>query len=414
MYLAERAAMPASTGRRRGRIGRTVLLLGATSLVTDISAEMVATVMPLYVVFQLGLSPMAFGLLEAVHQGVAAIVRIASGVVTDRWRRPKEVATAGYALSALAKLGLLLVPGGLGAVTSLVAVDRVGKGIRVAPRDALISRAAPPERLATAFGVHRALDTAGSMIGPFAALGVLALAPRAFDAVFLLSFLVAVVGVGLIGLLVDNPPSTVLGPGPARATSPVRAVLGERRVRALAGAAALLGLVTVSDAFLYLGLQRQVGFSPGLLPLLYVATAGVFLLLSVPAGAAADRVGRPRAFAAGYGALLAAYLVLLAPPAGWVTALLCVALLGAHYACTDGVLAALVSALVPVESRATGLAVVTTAAAATKLAASVLFGALWTACGVRAAIAVFAGGLLVLLAVAAALVRRARVEVAGG
>src|SRR5215216_1313925 len=152
-------------GRRRV-VGRTVLLLGLTSLFTDVSAEMVATVLPLYLVYTLGLSPLAFGVADGLYQGGAALVRVASGFVGDRWRRHKTVAAVGYGLSAACKLGYLVVGGALGGLSALILLDRTGKGIRTAPRDALISLSTPREHLGRAFGVHRALDTAGAMIGP--------------------------------------------------------------------------------------------------------------------------------------------------------------------------------------------------------------------------------------------------------
>lgn len=388
------------------RIGPTVFLLGLTSLITDISAEMVTTVMPIYMMFHIGMSPVAFGLLEGLFQGAAALLRLASGVVTDRWQRPKEVATAGYGLSALSKLGLVLLPGGLGAITALTVVDRLGKGIRTAPRDALIASATPPERLATAFGIHRALDTAGAMIGPFVSLGVLALAPRAFGTVFALSACIALIGVGMIGLLVKNPPAPPPTVPRPRLRAGLAVMLRDRRLRALLGAATLLGLATASDAFLYLVLQRRVGFNPGLFPLLYVGTAGVFLLLAIPAGRLADRLGRGRAFCAGYGLLLAAYMTLLVPADGWITVVLCVALLGAYYAATDGILMALVAAIVPAETRASGMALVTTAISLTKVASSVAFGVMWSAWGIGAAVAVFAIALAGALTVAMLLLAR--------
>nr|MBA3819564.1 MFS transporter [Deltaproteobacteria bacterium] len=403
MVVSEAGVAPVAHRRPR-RIGGTVVLLGITSMITDISAEMITTVMPIYVVFQLGLTPLAFGLLEGLYQGATALLRLASGVVTDRWQRPKEIATAGYALSALSKVGFVLLPGGLGAITALTVVDRFGKGIRTAPRDAMIAAAAPTERLATAFGIHRAFDTAGSMIGPFVSLAVLALAPRAFGAVFALSACIALIGVALVALLVRNPPVVAPRAARPRLRTGLAAMIGDRKLRALLVATTVLGLATASDAFLYLVLQRRIGFNPGLFPLLYVATAGVFLLLAVPAGRLADRIGRRRAFFTGYGLLLAAYVTLLVPFGGWAAVASCVVLLGAYYAATDGILMALVASIVPAETRASGLALVTTAASVAKVVSSIAFGALWSAWGTWVALAVFAVGLAVALAIAALLV----------
>ena len=186
MYVSLRdRPRPAPPRGRRARVAAPVVLLGVTSMFTDISSEMVAAVLPLFVTVGLGLSPLAFGVVDGLYQGVSAVTRLAGGYVADRTRRPKAVATTGYALSAASKLALLPV-GSLPALSAAVAIDRTGKGIRTAPRDALIAarrRAIP----GPAFGVHRALDTAGAMIGPLLAFVLLALLPGDFDAVFVVA-----------------------------------------------------------------------------------------------------------------------------------------------------------------------------------------------------------------------------------
>src|SRR5262249_16056464 len=159
------------------------LFLGLTSLFTDVSSEMVSTILPLYLVLYLQFTPLQFGIIDGLYQGAAVIVRVASGLVADRWRWPKTVAATASRLSALCKLGLLAVGSLWAGLVAVIVIDRTGKGIRTAPRDALISLSTPPEQLGMAFGVHRALDTMGAMIGPLLAFGLLALAPGAFDSV---------------------------------------------------------------------------------------------------------------------------------------------------------------------------------------------------------------------------------------
>ena len=203
-------------GVRSRRVSRNVVLLGLTSMFTDISSEMVATILPLYLVFGLGLSPLQFGVADGLYQGVTAFVRLGGGFVADRWRRYKEVAVFGYALSAVCKLGLVAVGSAWTALTAVLVLDRSGKGIRTAPRDAMISLSSEREDLGTAFGVHRALDTAGAMLGPLVAFGLLALVPRAFDAVFVVSFCVAMIGLGLLVLFVKNRRSHIAKRGTAR------------------------------------------------------------------------------------------------------------------------------------------------------------------------------------------------------
>ncbi len=159
-------------------VGPTVWLLGLTSLFTDISSEMITSTLPLYAMFSLQMSPAAFGLLDGVQQGGASLMRLAGGVVTDRWRQHKAVAVFGYAASAACRLGLLLVGRSPAGLTALTLVDRFGKGVRTSPRDAMISLSTPRAGLAAAFGVHRMLDTLGAMLGPIVAFAVLSRIPQ--------------------------------------------------------------------------------------------------------------------------------------------------------------------------------------------------------------------------------------------
>src|SRR5215216_1094044 len=191
--------------RARARVSSTVLLLGLTSLLTDISSEMVSAVLPLYLVIANGYSPLAFGMIDGLYQGGAALVRVGAGFVGDRWRRHKEVATAGYGVSAACRLALLTAGSSLGAIGAIVLADRTGKGIRTAPRDALISLTTEERNLGTAFGVHRAMDTTGAMLGPLLAFAILAAAPLAFHSLFLVSFCFAVVGLMVLVCFVRNP-----------------------------------------------------------------------------------------------------------------------------------------------------------------------------------------------------------------
>ena len=306
------AAKRESRVRIREHVGRTVFLLGATSLLTDVSSEMVSTILPIYIVFALGATPLQFGIIDGIYQGATALMRLLAGVAADRKGRHKPVAVAGYAISAVCKLGLLLVGSSLAALSAVVYADRVGKGIRTAPRDALISLSVHPKALGAAFGVHRAMDTAGAMLGPLLAFGLLEAAPRRYDAVFVVSFCFAIVGVAVIALLVRDDRAAPADPlsrrsrdGP-RDGPAARARLPQPRARRRRP-----GLATLSDGFLYLGLQDRIGFAPRYLPLLFVGTAIVFMVLAVPMGRLADRVGRGRVFVGGYVLLLCVYSSLL-------------------------------------------------------------------------------------------------------
>jgi MFS family permease len=369
------------------RVPRTVVLLGFTSLLTDISSEAVAAVLPLYLVYAAGFSPLALGFIDGLYRGAAAITALASGFWADRRKRHKEVATLGYGLSAITKLGLVAAGGAVAPIAAFVMLDRIGKGIRTAPRDALISLSASPKTLGTAFGVHRAMDTTGAMIGPLMAFGILALAPLAFTSVFLVSFCVAIAGLGVIALLVPSRVERTQSKPPLslRQMSPL---LLERRFRALVLVASLLGLATISDAFLYLALQRKLDLAPAIFPLLFVGVSLAFMVLAVPAGKLADRVGRGRVFVGGYVLLLPVYASLLAPDLGYLGAGFALALVGASYAATDGVLAALASGTLDEEVRGSGLSVLTTATNLSRFVASVGFGALWTWAGLNTAVLV--------------------------
>ena len=405
-------------GRRRTATGetarlpvkRTVFLLGLTSLFTDISAEMVVTVLPLYLVYIGNFSPLAFGVIDGLYNGATAIATLASGYVGDRFKKHKEVAATGYGLSAICKLLLVAAGTAMSAIGAIVLLDRAGKGIRTAPRDAMISLATPRASLGTAFGVHRAMDTVGAMLGPLVAFGLLAIAPLAFDSVFLVSFCFALIGVGILVLLVqperDRDAEGAEPPPPAT----LRGAFGLVKVprfRAVLVAGALLSLATASDAFVFLALEDAIDLGTTLFPLLFVGNAAAFMVLAVPMGRLADRIGRGRVLLLGYGALLAVYAVLLGPLGGWPLVVATLFLLGTYYAATDGVLMALGSPVIPDEIRGSGLALLRTTTSLARLVASIAFGAVWMLWGISAALAVFAAALVAAVLVSAFLFVRA-------
>ncbi|MFF4055937.1 MFS transporter [Streptomyces sp. NPDC001668] len=425
MYLTDRSA-PARAdtgqGRRRGLrpgVAPVVLVLGTVSLITDISSEMVTAVLPLYLVSTLGFTPLAFGTLDGVYNGVSALVQLTGGHLADRIRNHKLLAGLGYGLSALCKPLLLLVSS-IGALGTVLALDRTGKGLRTAPRDAMISLSTPSAKQGRAFGVHRAMDTTGAMLGPLAAFLILSAAADGYDAVFGVSTCVAVLGVVVLVLFVPGrrrggtdgsaaggeggDSEAVAGKPPVRVREAF-ALLRLPRLRALAGCAALLGLTTVSDAFVYLLLQRRAGIGEQWFTLLPLGTAVVFLLLAVPVGALADRVGRHRVFLAGHLALLTGYALLLWAPATPVLPFLVLALHGVFYAATDGVLPAALADIVPEELRASGLAIVGTSQALARFCCSLAFGAAWTVWGDGPALAASAVGLLCCAAIASRVLR---------
>lgn len=412
-------------GSGRSRVAPTVIGLGVVSLLTDISSESVAAILPLYITVVVGLGPLAFGFIDGIYQGISAFVRIAGGRWADRSDQPKWVAFAGYALSAVTRFGLLVVSG-FWAITSVVAIDRLGKGLRTGPRDALIATASEPEHLGRNFGVHRAMDTTGALIGPLLAFAVLAMFPvglAGYQTIFVFSFAFAVIGLAVLGLAVPNlrrqqgPSST--GPVPAvvaaeevATAKPLEKPAGPRwsdlnhpGLRRLLLAAGALSLVTIGDGFLYLALQDGGQIPNSFFPLLFVGTNLAYLALAIPIGKLADRIGRGRVFVGGYLLLLACYVIAGLQLGGIVGLVLVLLLLGTFYAATDGVLAALASLLVPAASRASGISAAQTVVALARFAASVGFGLLWQFTGLTTALLVMTVGLIVAIAAAAWLLR---------
>ncbi|MCB0080521.1 MAG: MFS transporter [Caldilineaceae bacterium] len=397
-------------------VGRTVFLLGLTSFLTDISAEMVSTTLPIYLMVMLHFTPFQVGLVDGLYQGAAVLVKVLSGLIADRYRKPKEVAATGYLFSALCKLGYLLVGSSWAAISGVVLLDRVGKGIRTAPRDAMIAASSQPTQLATAFGIHRALDTAGAMLGPLLAVAILMVAPGAYDAIFVVSLCIALVGVAVIGLFVHNPGRTSNAPDALPSSPPAEServsvrtalsLLAQPQFRRLVIIGSALALVTVSDGLLYLTLQRRLGLTTSFFPLLFVITAFIYMLLAIPVGRLADRLGHKRTFLAGYAVLALVYTVLLLPVNVYVAAGAMLLLLGIYYAATDGVLMALASGLLPPHLRSTGLALLTTGTGVARLLASTLYGAVWNWVGAEQALLVYIGGIVLVLVAASASLKR--------
>ncbi|MFC8620581.1 MFS transporter [Micromonospora purpureochromogenes] len=394
MYVSVRdrpGADPAGEpGRRLPRVGATVVLLGVVSLLTDVSSEMIAAVLPVYLTAELGLGLLAYGVVDGLYQGASALVRIFGGYLGDRSHRPKWVATAGYALSAASRLAMLPAHG-LGAVTAVVTVDRLGKGLRTAPRDALIADASDPRRLGRAFGLHRTLDTIGAAAGPLVAFSLLWFVPGSYSTVFVASFAFAVLGVAVMVLLVPDRRGRSTGALPVRRV--LRELTGPKLRRPLV-AAGVLGLFTIGDGFVYLSLQDRDQFAASYFPLLFVGTNVAYLTLAIPLGRLADRLGRSRVFVGGHLALLIAYLVAAAPVGGLGATVAALVLLGTFYAATDGVLAALVSRRVTSDARGSGIAAAQTVVVIARFAGALAFGSLWQLLGRQEALCLLAGLLM--------------------
>lgn len=391
-------------------VSSTVILLGVVSLLTDVSSESVSAVLPLYITAVLGMSPLAYGFIDGIYQGVSALVRMLGGWWADSSRRPKWVAFAGYAGSALARIGMLFTTTFAG-ITGVVTVDRLGKGLRTGPRDALIATAVPADQLGRNFGVHRALDTTGALAGPLLAFAVLALIPvglGGYRSVFAMSAAFAVVGAVVLAIMVPNLRTTAQPADRLAARAASRAGwrdLARPELRRLVIAAGILGLLTIGDGFLYLVLSQSSNLGAQYFPLLFVGTNAAYLALAIPLGRLADRVGRAKVFIAGHVVLLIGYLVAVSAMPDLARVLGTVLLLGTFYACTDGVLAALAARSVPEAARSRGISAAQTAVALARFGASVGFGILWQLAGRTPAMLVMAAGLAVAIPVAAWLLR---------
>lgn len=375
------------------RVNGTVLTLGLTSLFTDISSESVSSVLPLYFLVALRFTPFAYGFIDGLNQGAAALVSVLGGLVADRWQRYKSVAATGYGVSAASRFGLIAAGNFWPALVAVIGLDRIGKGIRTAPRDAMIALSSNPEALGVAFGVHRALDTLGALIGPVLAFAILDRTDNSFTAVFVMSCCAAVIGLAIILTFITNEPRPARAARP-RARTPftmrgAAALVREPRFGMLLVVSTALSLATISDGFFYLVLQRGMHFSIGFFPLLYVGTSLAYFLLAIPVGAVADRVGTGRVFVAGYVLLLLVYTALLRGSFSTPAVFLYLTVFGAYYAATDGVLRAHASALLPEELRTSGLGLLTTATSLASLFGSILFGALWTWRGPHFAVVCF-------------------------
>lgn len=379
------------SAKQVAQVNPVVWKLGWTSFLTDVSAEMVNSALPVYLVLYLRMSPLQFGAIDGVYNGLSvALVGLAAAFWADRTGRLKHAALAGYGASAVCKL-LLPAAGGIWSwILAIVWIDRTGKGIRTAPRDAIISLASSHSLLATSFAVHRALDAGGSLLGPLVAFAALWWLPTRYDVVWIISFGFALLGFATLWLLVPNPERAGRQLGREGSLRAAAALLFTRRFGRLASCGFLLSLVTISDGFMYLLLQEKGGIGAGLFPVFYVITACFYMLLSIPAGVVADRLGRVTVLLAGYSVLGLLYLFLtMLPAAGLWSIAACLFLFGLFYAATEGVLMAMASALVPSDIRASGLALMVTMVGIGKLISSVMFGWMWQAYGVGSALLAF-------------------------
>jgi MFS family permease len=381
-------------------IPRGVWALGVVSLCMDLSSELVHALLPLYMAVGLGASTLTIGIVEGIAESIALVVKVFSGVLSDLFRRRKPLVLLGYGLAALTKL-IFPLAASLGWVVAARFADRVGKGIRGAPRDALIADITPANVRGASFGLRQALDTVGGIGGPLLALAAMAYFAGDFRSAFWVAVVPAVLCVAVLLFGVEEP--AVVGAANAR-ESPLR-FSDARRLSAgywsVVIVAAVLTLARFSEAFLVLRAQN-IGLSVSAAPWVMVFMSTVYAVVSYPAGAAADRGRGAQLLWSGLITLVAADLVLAEARGPW-TVFAGAALWGLHMGLTQGLLAALVASEAPDDLRGTAFGVFNLACGIALLFASALAGWLWDAFGPRYTF--FAGAALALAALVALMVR---------
>jgi len=359
-------------------IPRGVWALGLVSMFMDISSEMIHALLPIYLVNVLGTSMTTVGFIEGIAEATAMITKVFSGTLSDWLGKRKLLAVIGYGLAAFTKPVFPLA----GTVSWFVAarfVDRIGKGIRGAPRDAMVADIAPEHARGASFGVRQSLDTIGAFIGPLLAIGLMLLTSNSFTLVFWVAVVPAFIAFAVLLFGVEEPEKHR------------REANGKRRLRladatrlsgafwAVVGVGALLTLARFSEAFLVLKAQT-VGVPIALVPAVLIAMNIVYALVSYPAGALSDRINRNTILIGGIGMLVIADFI-LAFSTAFPTVLIGVVFWGLHMGLTQGLLAALVTDTAPEDLRGTAFGVFNVANGAAMLASSVIAGGLWDAFG---------------------------------
>ena len=379
-----------------GNVWRTmpggIWALGFVSMLMDISSEMIHALLPLYMVTVLGTSVLAVGLIEGIAEATASITKVFSGALSDRLGKRKLLAALGYGLAALSK-PIFPLAGSLDWLIGARFIDRIGKGIRGAPRDALVADITPPAIRGAAFGLRQTLDTVGAFLGPLLAIGLMWLTANHFQTVFWVAVIPAFLAVAVLLLFVHEPRQVQ---GPQR----VRTPLSRRELARLGagywwvvGVASVFTLARFSEAFLILRGQA-VGLAPMWAPAVLVLMAVAYSLSAYPAGALSDRVSRVPVLGIGLIFLMAADLTLAFVPgiAGLVVG---VVLWGLHMGFTQGIFAALIADCAPAELRGTAFGMFNLLTGLALLMASVIAGALWDTAGYQATF-LMGGGFAVL------------------
>ena len=359
------------------RIPTGIWVLGLVSMLMDISSEMIHSLLPLFLVDVLGASALVVGLIEGLAESTALIVKVFSGALSDYLGKRKALAVLGYALGALTK-PLFAIASTAGLVLGARLLDRVGKGVRGAPRDALVADLAPSGVRGAAFGLRQSLDTVGALLGPLLAVGLMLLWADDFRAVFWVAVIPGLLAVALL-LLGVREPERHAG---AKRTNPIRRANLKRLSAAywwVVGIGAVFTLARFSEAFLVLRAQ-QGGIPVAFVPLVMVVMNLLYAGSAYPFGKLSDRMNRSTLLSMGLLVLIAADLVLAAND-HWLTIILGVALWGVHMGITQGLLATMVADTAPADLRGTAFGVFNLVGGIAMLLASAAAGLLWDRLG---------------------------------
>ena len=381
------------------RIPPAIWVLGCVSMLMDISSEIIHSLLPMFLVSSLGASVAAVGLIEGLAEAASPIVKVFSGALSDYLGNRKWLAVAGYALSAASKPFFAIAPS-FGYVLTARVVDRVGKGIRGAPRDALVADITPPEFRGAAFGLRQALDTVGAFLGPLLAVGLMLLWANDFRRIFWIAVIPGALAVLLLAVGINEPRHEAGG----KRVNPI----SRENLRQLSATywwvvaiGAVFTLARFSEAFLVLR-AMQSGMQQALIPLVMVAMNIVYMLSAYPFGKMADSMSHRKLLVAGLGFLVAADIV-LAHSSHWTTVLTGVALWGLHMGMTQGLLSVMVARTAPPTLRGTAFGFFNLVSGIAMLLASTIAGILWERLG--AATTFYAGASFSMLA-ALLIVRR--------
>jgi len=356
-----------------GRIPASIWALGFVSLLMDVSSELIHSLLPVFMLTALGISAFTIGLIEGAAEATALIVKVFSGALSDWWGRRKPLAVLGYGLGAASK-PLFALAGGAGLVVVARLIDRVGKGIRGAPRDALVADITPPEVRGAAFGLRQALDTVGAFLGPLLAMGLMLLWANDFRAVFWVAVIPAFLAVALLIFGVQEPERNPDG----KRVNPIRRENLRRLPRAywwVVGIGAVFTLARFSEAFLVLRAQ-QGGLAIALTPLVLIGMNTVYAGAAYPFGKLADSTSHGKLLGWGLALLIAADACLAWSNLwSWVWA--GITLWGLHLAMTQGLLATMIADVAPADLRGTAFGFFNLVSGVAMLVASALAGLLW-------------------------------------